>query len=387
MAVSTHVIPDEIPVSVPLAQRPLVRVTLALLCTAAAIAAVKIAYDEGPLLMPFESTDDAYVGGNVTFVAPQVSGYVTQVLTEDDRTVAPGQVLVRIDPTDYVSAVAGARAAIASGEAQIARVDAEMDLQQAQIRVADAGTEAAQAALVKAAADYGRSDALVNNGTVSRQVGDDALAEKVRARAALTESRAMAKAARKQVAVLDAEQQSALAAIQEARARLARAEADLRRTAIVAPREGRVAARNVRVGEYVSPGTRLLAITPTKDLWVDANMRETQLDRIRKGDRVQFTVDAIRDRRFCGTVEGIQGASGSDLSVLPADNATGNFTKIVRRFPIRIRLDADQPGIDRLSAGMSVLPMIAVDDGSRGHLLGGLLSRLIYGRFDCYRPS
>nr|WP_274705474.1 HlyD family efflux transporter periplasmic adaptor subunit [Sphingomonas sp. H160509] len=162
-----------------------------------------------------------------------------------------------------------------------------------------------------------------------------------------------------------------------------RARADLGRTAIVAPREGRVAARNVRLGEFVNTGTRLLAITPTKGLWVEANLRETQLPRVRPGDRVEVAVDAVPETSFCGVVEGTQGASGSEFAVIPPDNATGNFTKIARRFTVRILLDRDQPSSERLATGMSATPRIALGSHADGRSHGGMLSWIQGGSFKC----
>lgn len=359
------------------------RVAVAFLVAGGVTAMIAAGYGIAPRSVSFVTTDNAYLKGDVTFISPKVPGYVTEVRTENDRLVARGQVLVRIDPTDYRSAVADARAAVAQQRAAIRQIEAQRALQSAQIQVADAGVVAAQATASKARADFARSDALVGQGAISRQLFESAQADDVRGVASVTQSRAQAEFTRRQLAVLDAQAQAAQAQLQAAQARLDRALADLGRTDIVAPREGRVAARNVRLGEFVSTGTRLLAITPTSGLWVEANLRETQLPRIRAGDRVQIAVDAVPDARFCGVVEGVQGASGSEFAVIPPDNATGNFTKIVRRFTVRILLDRGQDGAERLATGMSVTPRIALGSHVDGRSHGGLLSWMTGGTFRC----
>ena len=199
----------------------------------------------------------------------------------------------------------------------------------------------------------------------------------------VAQTEAQADFARKQLGVLDAQRLTAEAQLASAQARLMRAHADLGRTEIVAPREGRVAARNVRLGEFVNTGTRLLAITPTKGLWVEANLRETQLGRIHTGDRVEISADAVPGANYCGVVEGVQGASGSEFAVIPPDNATGNFTKIVRRFTVRILLDQNQSDLDRLATGMSVTPRIALGSHGDGRSHGGLVSWIAGGSFRC----
>ncbi|MDF0489957.1 HlyD family secretion protein [Sphingomonas sp. H39-1-10] len=363
------------------------RVVAAVLLGGAAILSVAGLYAYGPGSVAFVSTDNAYVKGDVTFVSPKVPGYVTAVLTENNAKVSPGQVLIRIDPTDYNSAVADTEAAIAQAKASLGQIAAQQRLQDSQIRAADASVTSAKASAVRSGADFERSNALVGQGAVSRQLFEAAQAENVRSRSAVTQTVAQADVARKQLGVLSAQRLTAQAQLQSAEAKLMRARADLGRTAIVAPREGRVAARNVRLGEYVNTGTRLLAITPTTGLWIEANLRETQLARIRPSDRVQVGIDAVPDVTFCGVVEGTFGASGSEFAVIPPDNATGNFTKIVRRFTVRILIDPKQPGLDRLATGMSATSRIEIGSHVDGRSHGGLISWLVGGSFRCGRPS
>jgi membrane fusion protein (multidrug efflux system) len=342
--------------------------------------AIAVGYGAWHQIIPFEGTDNAYVRGDLTFVAAKVPGYVVEVATENNRRVAPGQVLARIDPRDYQAAVADAEATLAQQKAAAAQIDAQVQLQEAQILIADAAVAGARAQAGRARADFARAKDLVSDGAVSRSVFDQSAAEDVRAGSTVAGSLAQAAYARRQLLVLDAQRQANLAAQQGAAAKLFKARTDLDSTVIVAPREGLVAARNIRLGEYAGVGTRLMAVAPTRALWIEANLRETQLSRIRAGDRVQIRVDAANDQVFCGTVESLSGASGSEFSVIPPDNATGNFTKIVRRFPVRILFDARQPGLDRLGSGMSVEPRIAIGSHVSGKAKG--LSAL-FGGFRC----
>lgn len=333
---------------------------------------------------PFEKTDNAYIKGDLTFVSTKVPGFISEVLTENHQRVAPGQVIVRIDPRDFEAAERDARASVARERAALVQIDAQERLQHSQIRVADAAVSNAMAQLQRADAELKRATALVAERAVSRSVYDTRVAEGVRARAALDQATAQAQFARRQLDVLAAQKQSASAALFGAEAKLLRAQNDLEATTIRAPREGLIAGRNVRVGEYVTASTRLMAVAPTQDLWVEANLRETQLSRVRPGDRVRVDVDAVREHTYCGSVESVSGASGSEFALLPPDNATGNFTKIVRRFTVRILLDPAQPGLERLAGGMSVQPTIAIGshaDGKAHRRVVGWLS----GAFGCER--
>lgn len=333
---------------------------------------------------PFEKTDNAYIKGDLTFVSTKVPGFISEVLTENHQRVAPGQVIVRIDPRDFEAAERDARASVARERAALVQIDAQERLQHSQIRVADAAVSNAMAQLQRADAELKRATALVAERAVSRSVYDTRVAEGVRARAARDQATAQAQFARRQLDVLAAQKQSASAALFGAEAKLLRAQNDLEATTIRAPREGLIAGRNVRVGEYVTASTRLMAVAPTQDLWVEANLRETQLSRVRPGDRVRVDVDAVREHTYCGSVESVSGASGSEFALLPPDNATGNFTKIVRRFTVRILLDPAQPGLERLAGGMSVQPTIAIGshaDGKAHRRVVGWLS----GAFGCER--
>jgi membrane fusion protein (multidrug efflux system) len=334
----------------------------------------------------FEKTDNAYIKGDLTFVSTKVPGFVSEVLTENNQRVAPGQVLARIDPRDFEAAERDAEASVAQQRAALIQIDAQERLQQSQIRVADAAVASATAQFHRAQEEFTRASALVGEGGVSRSVYDTAVAERIRARAAIDQASAQAQYARNQLDVLGAQRQSISAALRGAQAKLFRARNDLDATTIRAPREGLIAGRNVRVGEYVTISARLMAVAPTRDLWVEAYLRETQLSRVRPGDRVRIDVDAVRDRAYCGTVESVSGASGSEFALLPPDNATGNFTKIVRRFTVRILLDPAQPALVRLAGGMSVEPMIAIGSHVDGRAHRGVLG-WFSGAFGCEQPK
>lgn len=331
---------------------------------------------------PFETTDNAYIKGDLTFVSTKVPGYVSEVLTENNQRVEPGQVLARIDPRDFEAARRDAEASVAQQRAALIQIDAQERLQQSQIRVADAAVASASAQLRRAEEEFVRASALVEEGGVSRSIYDAAAAERVRARAAVDQTTAQAKFARNQLDVIAAQRESIWAALHGAEAKLYRARNDLEATTIRAPREGLIAGRNVRVGEYVTASARLMAVAPTQDLWVEANLRETQLSRVRPGDRVRIDVDAVRDVAYCGSVESVSGASGSEFALLPPDNATGNFTKIVRRFTVRILLDPAQPALERLAGGMSVQPKIAIGSHADGRAHRGVLG-WFSGAFGC----
>lgn len=333
-------------------------------------AAVALAYGGWRGLVGFERTDNAYVKADISYVSARVSGQVQEVLARNNQQVRRGQLLAKIDPRDYDAAVMAAEAEAAQARAALGELGARVDLQQAQIVRAHAATAAARADAERLAADHARVSALMASGFVPRQRYELAQATKVQAQSAVIEAAAVLRQGRQQVIVLGEERRSALAALSGAEARLYKARLDRSASEIRSPIDGVVTARQADVGEYVGPGTRMLAIVPAKGLYVEANLRETQLARIRPGDRVEIAVDALPGVRLCGAVDSLGPASGSEFSVIPPDNASGNFTKIVRRFPVRVRLDEDQQGLQRLRTGMSVTPSIAI-----GSHLGGRTRR------------
>ena len=301
----------------------------------------------------FVSTDDAYVGADVTILAAKASGYVTAVEVENNQTVQAGQVIARIDDVDYRLAVRAAQDKLATQNASVERIARQIEAAEAQVRQAEPQIAAARAESVRAAADYDRQARLSQSDFASRARLEQAQADRDRAAANVLAAEAGFAAARANVDVLRAQKDEADRVAAEYRTAVARAERDLSFATIRAPVTGVLGNRAVEVGAYVQPGTRLAALIPFASVRVDANFKETQLARIHPGQRVEFEVDAYPDRQFEGRVESISPASGSQFSLLPPENATGNFTKIVQRVPVRIRVEQADDAV--LRPGMSVV--------------------------------
>jgi membrane fusion protein (multidrug efflux system) len=353
----------------------------------------------------YESTDDAQVDGRIHPISARVDGYVTEVKVADLQTVQKGDVLVRIDPRDYQVAVERARAELADAEAtaramnlsvpvtsvetttQISSAEADLETAKAGVTAAQRMADAAHAQLQQAEANNARAQAdlarytdLVAKDEISRQMYDQAVATAKTSAAAVEGARASAAAAEQQVqqsqgrlaqaeaalqyshtgpqqlAVTRARAQAALATVEEKRAALRRAELDLEYCTVVAP-VGGVVKKNVEVGTNVQPGRTLLSIVDLADVWITANFKETQLEHVKPGQRVTISVDAYGGD-LTGRVESIAGASGARFSVLPPENATGNYVKVVQRVPVKIVLDPGQNPDQRLRLGMSVEPKV-----------------------------
>lgn len=302
----------------------------------------------------FESTDDAYVEADITGMAPKVAGNVVEVRVADNQAVAKGDVMVRIDDRDFRARVAEARAVVAARLASQAQYDDRVAVQQAAMTQASAGISAAQADLKRAQQDLDRATRLVREDFVSRQRFDTHAADAAKAEAGVKGSGAQLLGARRQLAVLEAERAVAAAQVEQAKAGLALAESDLDATVIRAPADGVIGNRAVREGQYVRPGQHLLAVVPLGRVWVDANFKETQLKRMRPGQRVEIVVDAWPDRPVEGRLDSFAPAAGAKFSLLPPENATGNFTKVVQRVPVRVAIPADNPLAGLLRPGLSV---------------------------------
>ena len=305
-----------------------------------------------------QTTDDAYVGGNVTAIAPHVSGFVSDILVTDNQFVRAGQIIVRIDATDFATAEARAAAVVQARIAARAELDARVAAQRAAIAEAEAILVARRATATFASADKARYLALACGIGGTRQDAQKALAAADTAQAEVGAAEAAVAAARQQMAVLDTEIAAADAEIRQARADLKMAEITLGYATITAPIDGYIANRSAQRGAYVTTGTTLLAIVPAKGLWVDANFEEDKVARMQPGNPVAFTADEIPGRTFHGEIASLAPATGAVFSIIPPENATGNFTKLVQRIPIRIRIaeNADQLGVLRpgLSATVSV---------------------------------
>ncbi len=304
-----------------------------------------------------ETTDDAYVKADSTIIAPKVSGYIAKVLVGDNETVKAGQVLARIDDRDFKTALDQARADVAAAEASVRNIDAQLDLQQPIIAQSTADVAAAEANLKFAQEERARYDDLMKtgSGTIQRAQQTDAA---LRASSAqLQHARSGLMAAQRKVEVLTTQRAQATAQLERARAVAQQAELNLSYTEITAPVDGTVGARSLRVGQYVQAGTQLMAVVPLDAVYVVANFKETQLTHMRPGQPVQLHIDSFRNRTLRGHVDSLSPASGLEFALLPPDNATGNFTKIVQRVPVKIVLD-DHGLTGLLRPGMSAVPTV-----------------------------
>jgi membrane fusion protein, multidrug efflux system len=374
-------------------------------------------------LNTFETTDDAQIDGHINPISARITGHVIEVLTEDERYVNAGDVLVRIDPKDYQVAVAKAEADLAGAEATLTgsntdvpvtdintssqlltarsgRADADAALvgAQRQLEAAGARLESARAQVREAQADeqktrddQTRYQLLVVKDEISKQIYQTAVSAEAAAQATIEARRASvaeaeqninvaqsavlqarakiaqadatiqaAMTAPRQVAISQARAKSSQAQVAQMRAALEQAKLNLAYCTIFAPVSGIVGKKSAEVGQNVSPGQQLMDVVPLDDIWVTANFKETQLEHMQAGQRVRFSVDAY-GREYTGRVEAIGGASGSRFSVLPPENATGNYVKVVQRIPVRIDLDPGQNDDRRLRPGMSVDPKVYVE--------------------------
>ncbi|CAA7611509.1 Multidrug resistance efflux pump [Candidatus Terasakiella magnetica] len=311
-----------------------------------------------------ESTDDSYVDGDITAILPKVTGYVVELRAEDNRPVRKGDVLLRIDDRDYRARVDEARAALSARQAQLTQTDDKVAVQEAVITQSGASISAARADMVRAQADFERSKRLVKDDHVSRQRYDSTAADAARAQAGVAGSGAQLQGAKRQLAVLAAEHHAAEAQVEQAKAQLALAENDLEATVIRSPVDGVIGNRGVRDGQYVRPGQMLLAVVPLASVWVDANFKETQLHRMAVGQKAEITIDAFPGQTIEGRIDSFAPASGAKFSLLPPENATGNFTKVVQRIPVRIRLAPDHALAGRLRPGLSVVVRIDTRSGT-----------------------
>jgi membrane fusion protein (multidrug efflux system) len=304
------------------------------------------------------STDDAYVKADSTTIAPKVSGYLQEVLVRDNERVKTGQVLARIDNRDYRVALDQARADVGAAKAQIASKQAQLEVQQAVIDAAKATIVVDQANLTFAAQDSKRYTELAATGSGSVQNAQQAQARIAAANATLARDTANLASASKQVDLLNAEIVQTKAAAAHAEAVADQAGLNLGYTTIVAPIDGVVGNRTLRLGQYVQAGTQLMSVVPVEGAYVVANYKETQLTDVREGQAVDITVDTFPGQIVHGHVDSIAPASGQEFALLPPDNATGNFTKVVQRIPVRIALDINNQSPLELRPGMSVIPSI-----------------------------
>jgi multidrug resistance efflux pump len=319
----------------------------------AGVVAILLAWRVGPFASPAQSTENAYVRGQVTIVSPQVSGYVREVPVQDFAAVKAGQVLARIDDRIYAQRVAQARANLLAQRASLADSPQQARSRSASLGGQEAAVAAARAQLAKAAADDDRVQALARQGFVTRRDADAATAQLRSAQAAVQQAEAAAAIARTDIQSVAVSRGGLEAGVAAAEAALRLAQIDLANTVIRAPAAGQLGEVGVRRGQYVTAGTQLMALVP-QSLWVIANFKEAQTRGIRPGQRASFRVDALGGARLWGRVERIAPAAGSEFAVIRSDNATGNFVKVPQRIAVRIRIDAGQPLAQRLRPGTSV---------------------------------
>jgi membrane fusion protein (multidrug efflux system) len=309
-----------------------------------------------------QTTNDAYVKAELTRLSSRVAGEVLVVAVNDFQRVKSGDLLVQIDPADYAAQVAQAEAGVAGAQAALDNLDNQVELQYATIAQGEAQQVSALAQEVEARQEQERQQSLTLTEAGTRQKLEQATAGYARAQADVRASRALIAAQRHQLEVLSGTKKQRAADIEAAKATLAAARLKLGYTKIVAPFDGVVGERQVQPGDYVNIGSNLINVVPLPDVYVIANYKETQLTRVRPGQNVDMTVDSFPSERLHGRVERIAPASGSQFALLPPDNATGNFTKVVQRVPVRIALDKGQPLLERLLPGMSVETRIHTDE-------------------------
>ena len=356
-------------------------------------------FTEGRFLV---STDDAYVNANTVIVAPKVAGYIAEVLIKNNQAVQSGDLLARIDAGDYDLAVRAARDKVATQDATISRIDRQITAQRALVTQSQAQIEAASASAASAAADeqraaleFERAQKLALTSFGSQQRLEQANADKKRTAAAAAGAKASLASAQAQhvwnqanIDVLESQKGESERARAELQTAVARALRDLSFAEIRAPFDGVVGNKAVEVGQYVQPGTRLLAVVALDRVYIDANFKETQLADIKPGQRVDVEVDALGGGKVEGVVRSIAPASGAQFSLLPPDNATGNFTKIVQRVTVRIGFDAEAVQSHALRPGLSVAVSVHTRDESlpRPSLISALSLERAAQRLDGLRP-
>lgn len=318
------------------------------------------------------STDDAYVKADTAAIAARVAGYVARVQIADNQTVQAGDVLVTIDDADFKARLDQARAVTAAKQAALDSLASKLLLEEKLIEAAQARVDSALADQKRADADLERARELRASGSGSKQAYDQALADAQKAKAAVDSAMAALAAEREQLAVIEATRGQNQADLDAARAAEKLAAIDLEHTVIRAPFAGVVGARTVQDGQYVRAGAQLMAVVKLPDVYIVANFKETQAGAMRRGQLASVTVDAFPDLELTGTIDSFAPATGSEFSLLPPENATGNFTKIVQRLPVKLRLTGDAAALALLRPGMSVT--VAVDTRGEGDGEGSVLA-------------
>jgi membrane fusion protein, multidrug efflux system len=341
---------------------PLFAVIVAL----AFVALATLRFDEWVGNAVVQTTNDAYVRSDLTRLASRVAGEVLTVAVTDFQRVKAGDLLIQIDPADYEAQVAQSEAAVAAAQAVLDNLANQIELQYATIAQAQASRLSAEALEVEAKQEQDRQQSLTQTEAGTRQRFEQAVAGYAKAQADVRASRAVIAAQQHQLEVLQGTKKQRAADVEAAKATLASAKLKLGYTRITAPFDGVVGERQVQPGDYVNIGTNLINVVPLPKVYVIANYKETQLTHVEPGQPVEITVDSFPRETLRGRVERIAPATGAQVALLPPDNATGNFTKVVQRIPVRIQLDGNQPLLARLVPGMSVVTRIDTKAGNGG---------------------
>src|SRR6187402_2634278 len=305
-----------------------------------------------------EDTDDAYVGGDITVIGSKVPGYIQTIAVTDNQAVRKGDLLVKIDDRDYKAALEKAEAAVAAQEASLRNLDAVAQLQHSVIAQAEAGLSVANAEANRSKLDDQRYRDLAGRSAVSVESAQRAQADIQTAHAATDRASAAVQGAQRQLDVIDTQKHQVEAALSQAHAEADIAKLNLSYTELRAPVDGVIGNRRARVGTYASAGSQMLVVVPAHGLWVDANFKEDQLARMHVGQVVDVRADVLPGKTFKGHVTSLAPATGAQFSVLPPENATGNFTKIVQRVPVRVTLDGNDGDLGTLRPGLSVTATI-----------------------------
>ena len=337
--------------------KTLLRASIAALLLAAATGGGALYWDNA---RRYETTDDAFIASRQFSIAPKIPGYLIAVPVTDNQRVAAGQVIARIDDRDYRTALAQAEAQVAAARTAIANIDAQVEVQKAQVVESQAQVAQNKAGVAFADIQARRYDMLARENAIALQTAQQNDTALLQQQAGLDTAKAGVTAAQKQISALAAQRGTAEANLANAIAQRDQARLNLSYTVITAAQAGRVTNLSAAIGQYVQAGTAISSFVPQQETWVNANFKEIQLDRMRPGDAVRLHVDAYPERALVGHVASVQAGSGTAFSLLPAENATGNYVKIVQRVPVKITID-DLPRDVTLGPGMSVSPVVRID--------------------------
>lgn len=338
-------------------RKPPVAAIVTAVLAVAAVLLILFAWKLPPFTSSIERTENANVRGQITVISPQLNGYIAEVLVADFQPVAAGTPLFRIDDRIYRQRLEQARSTLAAREADLANSAQTGASRRATVGARDADIASAEAQLTRARADMVRVADLAADGSVSLRERDQAEATLKSAQAAVRQAQAGREVARQDERSVGVSRHGLVAAVEGAQAAVRLAEIDLANTVITAPEAGRVSQVGARRGQYVTAGSQLVSLVPPQ-LWVIANFKERQAGRMVEGQAATVTIDALGDKQFRGRIQQISPATGSEFAVLQAQNATGNFTKVAQRLPVRIALDPGQEGLQRLRPGMSVVARV-----------------------------